>query len=91
MEHMQPKPECPLKMPSIKLLNATADLRFASRFPLDGFTWITSLKLYKSIAHVRHKKQLLFCIMCETPITKSRRQPEGTAYFHAKFASEFSL
>lgn len=72
-DRMKPNPKCPLDMPSIKILNATVDLSFAARLPLDGFTWITSIKLYKSIAHVRHKKQLLFCLISQNTITKSRR------------------
>lgn len=70
--HMEPKPICPFDVSSIKIMNFTMDLGFAARLPLDGYTWITSIKLYKPIAHVRHRKHLLFCFIAEATITKQR-------------------
>lgn len=73
MEHTQPKALCPFSMTSIKITNATVDLGLVSYLPLDGYTWITSLKLYKPIA-IRHKKEMLFCILSEATITQTRRE-----------------
>lgn len=73
-DNLHPIPRCPLNMSSIKIVNAIADLGFAARLPLDGYTWITSFKLYKPIAHVRYKKQCLLCLISEATITKPRRQ-----------------
>lgn len=72
--HTQPKVACPLNTTSIKVSNATVDLGYVSYLPLDGYTWITSLKLYKSVESARRKKELLFCIMNEATITKTRRE-----------------
>lgn len=73
-EHLHPKLKCPLKMSSIKIDNAIIDFAWISRLPLDGYKWVNSFKLFKQIPHVRHRKQLLFCLMSEATITKLRRR-----------------
>lgn len=74
IDHTQPKAKCPFTENSIKVMNATVDLGFVSYLPLEGFLWINSLKLYKSVESVQHEKVLLFCIMSEAHITKTRRE-----------------
>lgn len=82
LDQVQPKLKCPLNMHSIKISNATADLNFAARLPLDGYTWITTIKMFKSIAHVRHKKRLLFCLMSQNTITQSDHWLKKIGNFH---------
>lgn len=74
IEHSQPKIKCPFNVPSIKLTNAYIDLGIVSHLPLDGYIWLTTLKIYKSTANIRLKKVLLFCMTCEATITRARRQ-----------------
>lgn len=69
-----PKPHCPLKIGSLKITNATVDLSYVGYMPIAGYTFTSIFKLYKSITNVRYKKHMLFCIMFETPVTKTRRE-----------------
>lgn len=74
IERSQPKIRCPFKPPLVNTMNSTVNLGLVSHLPLDGYTWLISLKLYKSIANNRHKKTLLFCIMSEATITRTRER-----------------
>lgn len=73
IEHTQPKAICPFNMTSVKITNAILDLGLVSHLPLDGYTWITSFKLYKPIG-IGHKKDMLLCIISEATITQTRRE-----------------
>lgn len=70
MEHLQPQAKCPLKPSVMKLTNATLDFSLLSYLPIDGYTWVISFKVFKPIANVRHKKQMIFCIISEATVTK---------------------
>lgn len=74
IEHSQPKIKCPFRPPLIKTMNAVVDLGLVSHLPLDGYNWLIAIKLFKSIGNSHHKKTLLFCIMCEATITKTRER-----------------
>lgn len=71
VEHTEPKFKCPFNRTSIKVTNATVNMSYLDHLPLDGYIWVISGKLFKSIPNVRYKKQLLFCMMSESKITKS--------------------
>lgn len=74
IEHTQPKAKCPLNKGSIKITNATIDLIYLTYLPIEGYTWTIVGKAFKSIANLKHKKQLLFCIMSEATVTKANRK-----------------
>ena len=74
IERSQPKIRCPFKPPLIKTMNATVDLGMVSHLPLDGYNWLIALKLFKPMANNRHKKTLVFCIISEATITKTRER-----------------
>lgn len=50
------------------------DYSYLAHLPLDGFTWIRTLKFFKPIATVRNRKRLLFCLLSETTIMKKRSE-----------------
>lgn len=80
VDHTQPRPKCPLKKGTIKVTNATIDLSYIAHFPIEGYTWTLFEKAFKPIANVKHKKQMLFCIVVEATVTKSnRKQIKGNA------------
>lgn len=70
----QPRAKCPFKPSTIKIINATMDYSYLAHLPLDGFTWIRTLKFFKPIATVRNRKRLLFCLLSETTIMKKRSE-----------------
>lgn len=83
MAHTHPKLECPVKATNIKIVNATLDFSILSHLPLDGYIWIISIKIFKPLANVRHKKRLILCTISEYTITKSnqstnKRKPNST-------------
>lgn len=71
IEHTEPKLTCPSSSKFVKVTNATFDMGYIERLPLDGHIWIFYIKLFKPIPNVRHKKESLFCMMFESKITKS--------------------
>lgn len=75
--HMRPRPKCPLNMTAIRIKNATMDLGYIGYLPIAGYNWISIFKLFKLIPNVRHKKQLLFCIMFESTVSKTRRSEKN--------------
>lgn len=74
VEHTEPRIKCPFNVKTIKVTNATVDLSYADELPLDGYVWLIYGKLFKPIPKIRHKKQLLICIMGESKITKTPRE-----------------
>lgn len=72
--HTYPRPKCPLNMPTVKIINGTIDFGYISYFPIDGYTWTFHFKAFKSIANLKYKKQMLWCLMTECTITKNRRE-----------------
>lgn len=76
MLHTIPKTKCPLKPPLLKFRNATSDVSFLTYLPLDGYIWTVSVRMFKPIANVRHKKRLLFCIMIEATIQRGGQNPQ---------------
>lgn len=79
IEHTQPKAKCPLNKGSIRVTNATIDYIYLAYLPIEGYTWTVFGKAFKPIANVKHKKQLLFCIVVEATTTKtSRKQNKNT-------------
>lgn len=74
IDHTQPRAKCPLKKGTIKVTNATIDYNYIAYLPVEGWTWTLFLKAFKPIVNVKHKKQMLFCIMLEVTVTKSSRK-----------------
>ena len=72
-EHTQPRVKCPFKAVPIKVTNATMDFSYLTRLPIGGYTWILNINIYKSIPNVRHKKQMLFCLLGEANAVKATR------------------
>lgn len=73
VKHTEPKAKCPFNITSMKVKNATIDLSYIEHLPLAGFIWVIHSKLFKAIPNVRYKKQLLFCALAESKVTKSNR------------------
>lgn len=73
MANTQPKIRCPINSTVIKFRNATIDYSILAHLPLDGFTWIAYLKVFKPIVNVRHKKRLIFCVMIEASVIKNQQ------------------
>lgn len=71
MKYMEPKIKCPIKKRAYKFVNAPVDLGYVAHFPLDGYTWSFTQKVFRSIRG-RKKKQLIFCVTFEVTITKTR-------------------
>lgn len=74
--HIHPKMDCPLKPPNYQFVNATIDISFVSYLPLDGFIWTITIKTFKAIPKVRHKKRMVFCLMAEGSVLKVNRKPK---------------
>lgn len=75
LSQTHPRPRCPFNnITSLMIINATMDLGYIGYLPIAGYNWISIFKLFKSIANVRHKKHLLFCLMFESTVDKSRRE-----------------
>lgn len=55
----------------LQLSNATLDFNYLSNLPLEGYTYILTFNVFKTIANVRHKKRKLFCLMCESTVTRA--------------------
>lgn len=80
VDHTEPRAKCPLKKGTIKVTNASIDYGYIAFLPIEGYTWTVFGKAFKPIANVKHKKQMLFCIMVESTVTKSsRKQVKGKA------------
>lgn len=74
MSHTQPKIKCPLKSTTFKITNATIDYSLIAHLPLDGYTWIIYLKVFKPIAKVRHRKRMMICILAEATIVTTKQE-----------------
>lgn len=74
--HIHPKMNCPLKPPNYRFVNATMDISFISHLPLDGFIWTITIKTFKPIPNIRHKKRMVFCLMAEGSILRVNRKPK---------------
>lgn len=79
--HTYPRIKCPLKPPKHEYRNATTDLSFITYLPLDGYTWTVSVKMFKPIPNVRHKKRLIFCLMIVATILKDHQGPKKEKKF----------
>lgn len=73
MASTQPKIRCPINSPVVKFRNATVDYSLIAHLPMDGFTWIINLKVFKPIVNIRHKKRLIFCVMIEVTVMNSQQ------------------
>lgn len=76
--HTQPRAKCPFKAIPVKVKNATVDFSYITHLPIGGYTYIMTIKVFKSIPNVRHRKQMLFCILNESSAIesiKSSRKP----------------
>lgn len=69
--HTKPRVKCPFKAVPVKVTNATVDFSYITHLPLGGYTWIITFKVFKSIPHIRHKKQMIFCILSESSAIES--------------------
>ncbi|XP_019546967.3 uncharacterized protein LOC109417327 [Aedes albopictus] len=59
---MEPDFHCPIKPGLYKFQNSVVDLSFATNFPLEGYRWQTSMKLYST---VKPKKEL-YCLSSQS-------------------------
>ncbi|XP_021697712.1 uncharacterized protein LOC110675941 [Aedes aegypti] len=59
---MEPDFRCPIKPGLYKFVNSVVDLSFSTNFPLEGYRWQTSLKLYSTVK----PKRELFCISSQS-------------------------
>lgn len=74
LAHTHPRPRCPFNTTALQIVNATMDFGYFGYMPIGGYNWISIFKLFKSIANVRHKKHLLFCLMFESSAIKTERE-----------------
>lgn len=70
--HTEPRAKCPFHPSTIKIVNATIDYSYVLYLPLDGYTWVGTMKFFKPIVGVRNRKKLLMCLMSEQTILKKR-------------------
>lgn len=70
--HTEPRAKCPFKPSTMKIVNATMDFSYLAYLPMDGYSWIFTIKFFKPIANIRYKKRSLFCIMSESTVLKKR-------------------
>lgn len=81
MARTQPRAKCPFKAGVVKIINATLDFTYLTYLPLEGYTYIVTYKIYKPIPSVRHKKQMVFCLIGEASVfqsSKSSGEPTKT-------------
>lgn len=67
-----PQLRCPLKPPTLEVINATTDLSVLSHLPIEGFIWTLTFKIFRPIPNVRHKKRLLYCLIVEGSVVKDK-------------------
>lgn len=67
MAHTHPRIQCRYKPTTIKVMNATIDAGYVAHFPLDGYMWTFTLKMYKRVGH---RKIVLYCQSFDVVVTK---------------------
>lgn len=77
--HTHPTIKCPMKPSTIKYVNATIDYSLLAHLPFEGYTWIIHIRVFKSMAKIRYRKRLLFCMLVEATITNNRRDSQKKA------------
>lgn len=66
-----PKINCPFEKSTIKIPDATVELGYIAHLPLDGYTWIFTEKVFKSVKG-RKIKRMVFCVAFQVTIRKYR-------------------
>lgn len=71
MRHVDPKIVCPFKRGTHKITDALVDVGYIAHFPLHGYLWIITEKVYK-VTKGRKKKRLVFCVTFEMTVQRKR-------------------
>lgn len=73
VSHMHPKLVCPFKSAFMEVTNATIDLAYVGYRAIAGYTFISTVNFFQSIARIWHRKRMLFCMIFETPVMRKHQ------------------
>lgn len=68
---IQPPLECPIKPGNYTIKDSTIELSMVSLLPIDGFVYVTSIKLVSS-ENGGKTKRIVFCLNSEMKIVRTR-------------------
>ncbi|XP_058056418.1 uncharacterized protein LOC131207804 [Anopheles bellator] len=70
VQSVQPRLRCPIQPNTYFFKDSTFDLSFFTSFPLEGYTWQTTMKL---LSTGYTPKREVFCFACQATLIRGRR------------------
>lgn len=72
---IQPPLDCPIPAGEYQMINGTSDMTLAARLPIDGNRWLTSMKLFETVAIAntdKTRQEQVWCLDNDVRITLSK-------------------